>query len=351
MSLTLWVKATSTPGLYHILGKRRAGCGAMNYQIARDGGLLHFNSDGGRLGTGLVLQLDAYTHLAITYDGAGRLEFYVDGQLQASSSSYLLGGPNDGDLTIGGSDGCGNTFPGVIDELRIYDRAITAEEVRILARQLDTDGDGFLDLEEIAFGSDPLDPASLPDTSISFESAGGPSASVLNTLDPSLLPDVDVNVELTEAAGLTTSVLNTLDPTELPDTDVNIELTEASGLTTSVLNVLDPTELPDVATSVELTEAGGPSVSVLNALDPSTLPDIDVNIELTEASGAAVSVLNQVDPSTLPDVEVNVDLTEATGPTVSVLNEVDPTRDQLPGDVTLDTATGPVVTIENEAGP
>lgn len=47
MTLSVWVKLLDHPEVYHILGKRSAGCGSINYQIARDSRGLHFNSDTG----------------------------------------------------------------------------------------------------------------------------------------------------------------------------------------------------------------------------------------------------------------------------------------------------------------
>ena len=73
---------------------------------------------------------------------------------------------------------------------------------------------------------------------------------------------------------------------------MNVELTEASGPTVSVLNAADPTLLPDVEVNVELTEASGPTVSVLNAVDP-TLDLLPEDITLGTATGPVVIIENQ----------------------------------------------------------
>lgn len=69
-----------------------------------------------------------WTHLAATYDG-DTLRLYVDGNLEAS---LQLGDPittNALPLTIGGNS-WGEYFPGAIDELRIYNRALTQIEIQ-----------------------------------------------------------------------------------------------------------------------------------------------------------------------------------------------------------------------------
>ncbi|MFT3863371.1 MAG: LamG domain-containing protein [Solirubrobacterales bacterium] len=73
------------------------------------------------------LAVDAWSHVAVTWDGA-ELRLYVDGELVASAPE----GPppvTEGDLDIGGATEHGTYFKGRIDEVRIYDRALTGAEV------------------------------------------------------------------------------------------------------------------------------------------------------------------------------------------------------------------------------
>jgi PKD repeat protein len=79
---------------------------------------------GGRSG----LPKNTWTHLATTYDG-DTLRFYVNGR--ETSSQPQSGGlaSSNGNLEIGGDSFGGNYFRGVIDEVRIYNHAMTAEEI------------------------------------------------------------------------------------------------------------------------------------------------------------------------------------------------------------------------------
>ncbi|HZW04020.1 MAG TPA: Ig-like domain-containing protein [Anaerolineaceae bacterium] len=77
-------------------------------------------------------------HLAATYSAAsgGTMQLYVDGVLEASLTGVGTPVNNTDPLRIGGTNGLGY-FSGQIDEVRIWNRARTAEEIRdTLARTL-----------------------------------------------------------------------------------------------------------------------------------------------------------------------------------------------------------------------
>ncbi len=76
-----------------------------------------------------AVELNVWTHLAVTYDGA-RLRLYVDGEevaTKAAPGPVLTG---KGTLDIGCAPHLGDTFLGRIDEVRIYERALTTGEVQ-----------------------------------------------------------------------------------------------------------------------------------------------------------------------------------------------------------------------------
>ncbi len=72
---------------------------------------------------------NAWTHLTATFDGAV-LRLYVNGTqvaTRAVTGSMLA---STGLLRIGGNNTWAEWFGGLIDDLRIYDRALTAAEVK-----------------------------------------------------------------------------------------------------------------------------------------------------------------------------------------------------------------------------
>jgi chitodextrinase len=77
----------------------------------------------------LQLALNTWAHLAFTYDGQ-TLRLYENGALVSSlawSGSIPL---SNGALRIGGNGQKGEYFAGLIDEVRVYDRALSAAEIQ-----------------------------------------------------------------------------------------------------------------------------------------------------------------------------------------------------------------------------
>jgi glucose/arabinose dehydrogenase len=76
-----------------------------------------------------ALTVNAWTHLAATYDG-GQLRFYVNGAQVAATivtgSLQVNGNP----LWIGGNAVYGEHFQGKLDDVRVYNRALTAAEIQ-----------------------------------------------------------------------------------------------------------------------------------------------------------------------------------------------------------------------------
>jgi hypothetical protein len=70
-----------------------------------------------------------WSHLAVTYDGA-RVRLYVDGvEASSRSASGPILGTTD-PLWIGGNRPYGEYFKGLIDEVRVYDRALVPAKLR-----------------------------------------------------------------------------------------------------------------------------------------------------------------------------------------------------------------------------
>jgi YD repeat-containing protein len=140
-------------------------------------------------------------------------------------------------LVATSAEGRSSTAPSTANTLRILngnadtdgDGLTNSDE---LARGLnplsaDTDGDGFGDSEEVEFGANPLDRGDTPvNISLQIRVAYGPPVSMLNSTDPGATP-------LQTASSPVVSVLNPLEPGTEP-------AREATGVPVSVLNSTDP---------------------------------------------------------------------------------------------------------------
>ena len=76
-----------------------------------------------------ALPLNTWSHLAGTYDGA-TLRLYLNGVLVASQAVTGAMVSSTGALRIGGNGVWGEYFTGRIDEVRIYNRALSAAEIQ-----------------------------------------------------------------------------------------------------------------------------------------------------------------------------------------------------------------------------
>src|SRR5438128_2510813 len=76
-----------------------------------------------------VLAVNTWTHLAATFDGA-TVRLYVNGAQVASQVQTTPLKPTTGTLQIGADSYTGENFVGQIDEVRIYNRALSQAEIQ-----------------------------------------------------------------------------------------------------------------------------------------------------------------------------------------------------------------------------
>ncbi|WP_374087864.1 LamG-like jellyroll fold domain-containing protein [Methylomicrobium lacus] len=132
MTLEAWVYPLSqTNGGNTILLKQASGAEVYALYSEEDANLpASYLNDGNYRGvTGPNrLPLKTWTHLVATYDGSYQ-RLYVNGVEVAQSALNTLIKTSSGVLRIGGNSLWGEYFHGYIDEVRIYNRALTASEV------------------------------------------------------------------------------------------------------------------------------------------------------------------------------------------------------------------------------
>jgi Concanavalin A-like lectin/glucanases superfamily/Bacterial Ig domain len=132
MTLEAWVQPTATNDWRTVLLKERSG--GFGYALYggtdtnRPGAFAEIGSEREARGTA-ALAVNAWTHLAATYDGA-QLRLYVNGAQAASLAVSGSMTTTTGALKIGGNAVWGEWFKGLIDEVRVYSRALTAAEIQ-----------------------------------------------------------------------------------------------------------------------------------------------------------------------------------------------------------------------------
>ena len=96
---------------------------------SRPEGYVHVATDTAASGTS-ALALNTWTHLAVSYDGA-TIRLYVNGVQVGSRALTGPIAPSTGALRIGGNAVWGEYFKGLIDEVRVYNRALSAGEIQL----------------------------------------------------------------------------------------------------------------------------------------------------------------------------------------------------------------------------
>lgn len=141
-TVSLYFKANVANGEMYLLSKRRFNCVSNNsffikYQPASNAVNVYLEEDNGRI-INILTQLSfsrCWHHIVITRN-AGNVRVYGDGRFLVEQSTLgRIDLMSEGNLILGSSD-CfvGNEIPfnGVIDEMRVYNRALNESEIRDL---------------------------------------------------------------------------------------------------------------------------------------------------------------------------------------------------------------------------
>jgi Concanavalin A-like lectin/glucanases superfamily/Bacterial Ig domain len=133
MTLEAWVRPSALGTSWRtVLFKERSGGVVYSLYANQSSGLPdgQVYIGGEQNATGSVqLPLATWTHLAVTFDGAS-LRLYVDGTLTRTTAVSGAMSGSDGPLRIGGNAIWDEWFDGLIDELRIYNRALSPTEIQ-----------------------------------------------------------------------------------------------------------------------------------------------------------------------------------------------------------------------------
>jgi Concanavalin A-like lectin/glucanases superfamily len=133
MTMMAWVKPAEA-GSMRIIDKGRSGFNDAYMMDTHPAGNLRIITSRGGFSKNVTLPVDAWTHVAVTYDDTA-LTLYLNGQQldQVTTTGPLT--VTDLPLHIGADSGGGSQFRGVLDGVMLWKRALTAEEIaRYMAR-------------------------------------------------------------------------------------------------------------------------------------------------------------------------------------------------------------------------
>jgi hypothetical protein len=133
MTLEAWVRPATLGGYRTVLLKETTGnltyalYGSSSFggsNVARPSAWIDANG----LGPTTALPTNAWSHIASTWDGA-TWRFFVNGTQVASKAATAAIPVSNGVLRMGGNNVWSEWFSGLIDEVRVYNRALSALEV------------------------------------------------------------------------------------------------------------------------------------------------------------------------------------------------------------------------------
>ncbi len=218
-----------------------------NTNTARPSGHVYIGGDVETRGSA-ALTLNAWSHLAATYDGS-TLRLYVNGTQVASKAVSGSMANSSGALKIGGNAVWGEWFAGRIDEVRVYNRALSAGEI---TTDLNT-----------AIGVPPSGDTTPPTVSITAPVAG---ATVSGT--------TAVTASAADNSGTVSSVQFRLDGNALGAADTVAPFlvswdtaTASNGAHTLTAVATDPSGNQTTSTSIGVTSSNGPALDQVGRWD------------------------------------------------------------------------------------
>jgi fibronectin type 3 domain-containing protein len=135
MTAEAWVNPTTLGAAYRTLVfKEGAGGEVWTLYGNQSGspqaplGEVHVGGYHDAVGTG-TLPTGAWTHVAMTFDGSN-VRLYINGTLVSTTAAAGSLTVANGALRIGGNNIWGEYFSGLIDEVRVYNRALSAAEIQ-----------------------------------------------------------------------------------------------------------------------------------------------------------------------------------------------------------------------------
>ena len=135
LSITAWINCGNWSGNRRILQK---GDGDNQYRLLAEGGVFKFDLSGVGTLTTTLPPVNTWVHVAATWNGTA-MAIYYNGVLKASvAASGTLATTSDAlaIATKNGSGTAGDFFQGQLDDVRVYNRGLSAAEIAVVMAPL-----------------------------------------------------------------------------------------------------------------------------------------------------------------------------------------------------------------------
>ena len=133
MTLSAWIRPTVSQSGWRTILQRETDAYFLNASNSdgplRPSGGGTFGGNTQYLSGPTASPVNAWTHVALTYDGA-TLRLFVNGTQVATRATTGAIQATDNPLWIGGNNPYGEYFEGLIDEVRVYNRALTQADIQ-----------------------------------------------------------------------------------------------------------------------------------------------------------------------------------------------------------------------------
>lgn len=138
LTIAAWVKPSATATIDNIFTRRQDTCGAIGYQVQLDtANQLTFTDGTAERVSGLTVPDGVWSFVAVVFDDAAlTVDFFVNGSSSLNVTAAALGSPGGTvDVQIGQAKLCPDAdhFDGLIDDVRVYDVALTGTEIAQLS--------------------------------------------------------------------------------------------------------------------------------------------------------------------------------------------------------------------------
>lgn len=126
LSITAWIYADSLSGFPMIISKRKS-LFEHAYQFYSTSNKLNYNNGTIVQSTGTI-STGVWTHVGVTFDGSGGVSFYINGSSAGTATAASTNPTNTDAVTIAKAYN-GNYFNGKIDELALFNSALSASDI------------------------------------------------------------------------------------------------------------------------------------------------------------------------------------------------------------------------------